>query len=345
MVRPGPGCAVWEITLRCNLNCMHCGSAAGKARSDELTTDEALQLCDDLKGIGCQGVAMMGGEPLLRKDWPSIAERVRKVGMDLSIITNGYKITETKFQRILDVNPELVTVSIDGGHAAVHDKIRGVPGAFKQVVSTLRRFVESGLPTGVITTVHKMNLGELPSIRKLLLGTGVAWQIQMATPYGRLTYDHVLSKEEYYSLALFIAATRKRYSKKELMIAGAHDMGYFSRVLPPLQVYPWQGCQAGISTLGIESNGNILGCLALPPEFVEGNIRERSLKEIWNDDAFSSYTRRVRRTDLGSECASCTYSKICKGGCSAVSHSMGGGLHRDPYCLRLIEEELKKNNS
>jgi MoaA/NifB/PqqE/SkfB family radical SAM enzyme len=121
---------------------------------------------------------MMGGEPLLRKDWPSIGERVREVGMDLSIITNGYKITESKFQRILDVNPELVTVSIDGGHAAVHDRIRGVPGSFKQVVATLRRFVESGLPTGVITTVHKMNLSELPTIRKFLLGTGVAWQIQ-----------------------------------------------------------------------------------------------------------------------------------------------------------------------
>ena len=84
--RPGPGCAVWEITLACNLNCIHCGSAAGKKRSDELSTDEALDLCQALKEIDCMGVALMGGEPLLRPDWVDISERVHELGMELSIM-------------------------------------------------------------------------------------------------------------------------------------------------------------------------------------------------------------------------------------------------------------------
>ena len=333
---------VWEITLGCNLKCIHCGSSAGKARDDELTTEEALQLCNDLKGIDCKGVALMGGEPLLRRDWPLIAKEVHDLGMDLSIITNGWLACDSKVTKHMrDLSPECVAVSLDGGQASVHDKIRGVPGSFDRARLAIEHFVSLGLPTSVITTVHKLNLRELKRIRRLLVGKGIAWQIQMATPFGRLTRDYVLSKEEYYSVAMFIISTRKLYSKKKLLIAGAHDMGYYSNILPEPQVLPWRGCQAGISTLGIQSNGNILGCLALPDSFIEGNIRSKPLSDIWYSPKSFCYSRYVKQKDLGGACVSCDFRKYCKGGCCAVSYSMGGGLHRDPYCLRVIEKELE----
>ncbi len=338
--RPGPGCAVWEITLRCNLNCIHCGSAAGKARPDELTTEESLDLCNQLKGIQCKGVAMMGGEPLTRPDWPIIAKHIKKLKMDLSIITNGFFQNPEIFDEIIDIKPELVSVSLDGGRAKTHDKIRGVSGSFERALSTINRFVDAGMPTSVITTVHKMNLSELKLIRNILLGKGIAWQIQMAAPFGRLTREYVLSPEEFYSVGMFIAASQKQFSNNKIMVAGAHDMGYYARLLPHLQVAPWRGCSAGIGTLGIQSNGNIQGCLALPDEFIEGNIRETPLKDIWESKEFSSYSRQVRQSDLGGACISCEHRAICKGGCSAVSHSMSGELHRDPYCLRKIEIDL-----
>ena len=338
---PGPGCAVWEITLACNLNCIHCGSAAGRKRDDELSTEEALQLCDDLKGIGCQGVALMGGEPLLRPDWVTLSERVHDRGMELSIITNGWLGQDDKVtQQIVDLSPECVTVSLDGGEASVHDMIRGVTSSFERATQAIDRYSSLGLPTSVITTVHKLNLKELTKIRDFLKGKGVAWQIQMATPHGRLERKHVLSQDEYYSVALFIAATRKLYSK-ELMVAGAHDMGYFSTILPELQVKTWQGCQAGMGTLGIQSNGNITGCLALPEQFIEGNIRDRPLSEIWYDEVSFRYSRYVNKSDMKAHCASCEFWSHCGGGCSAVSVTMGKGFHQNPYCVRYIEQSMK----
>ncbi|TET10565.1 MAG: radical SAM protein [Candidatus Thorarchaeota archaeon] len=338
---PGPGCAVWEITLACNLNCIHCGSAAGRKRDDELSTEEALQLCDDLKGIGCQGVALMGGEPLLRPDWVTISEKVHNLGMELSIITNGWLgLDDNVIQQIVELAPECVTVSLDGGESSVHDMIRGVEGSFDRATQAIDRFASLGLPTAVITTVHKLNLKELTKIRDYLKGKGVAWQIQMATPHGRLEQRHVLSQDEYYSVALFIAATRKLYSK-ELMVAGAHDMGYFSTILPDLQVKAWQGCQAGIGTLGIQSNGNITGCLALPEQFIEGNIRDRPLREIWYDKESFTFSRYVKMSDMKAHCARCELKKLCGGGCSAVSASMSRGFHQDPYCVRHIEQSMK----
>jgi radical SAM protein with 4Fe4S-binding SPASM domain len=340
MGRRGPGCAVWEITLKCNLKCLHCGSTAGKARSDELSTAEALQLCEDLKDIGCQGVALMGGEPLMRPDWQDIAVRVHELGMELSIITNGFALDKEVLRFIVEHQPESVAVSVDAGQASVHDRIRGVSGSFKRAQNAVNRLLNHGLATSVITTVSKLNLNELPAIRDWLLGKGIAWQIQMALPFGRLTQEHVLSKEEFYSLALFIASSQKHYQKKDLLVAGAHDMGYYARYLPDVQVNPWLGCQAGIVTLGIQSNGNILGCLALSDPFIEGNVRQRSLQDIWNDENSFSYARQVQKNDLGDNCKNCPFRSRCKGGCSAVSYSLTGKLHQGPYCLRIIEEEI-----
>ena len=322
---------------------MHCGSSAGKVRPDELNTEEALKLCKDLKRIRSLGVALMGGEPLLRPDWATIAERVHDLGMDVSIITNGWSVSSDDIiKRLVELKPECVSVSLDGATPDVHDAIRGVPGSFQRAVTAMDHLVNLGLPTSVITTVHKLNIAALPAIRDLLVGKGIAWQIQMATPFGRLAPQYVLSLDEYYSVGLFMASTLKKYPKKQLMVAGAHDMGYFSGVLPNLQVRPWQGCQAGITTLGIRSNGDVLGCLALSDSFVVGNVRTRSLLDMWYDEAAFSFSRRVTERDLGNACVRCNLRKRCKGGCSAVSYSTTGGLHRNPYCFREIERHYAR---
>ena len=87
-----PDCAVWEITLKCNLNCTHCGSTAGKIRKNELTTKEALTLSDQLAEIGTKMTSLMGGEPLLRKDWQQIGLRTLDNGMEIALVSNGILI-------------------------------------------------------------------------------------------------------------------------------------------------------------------------------------------------------------------------------------------------------------
>ena len=54
--------AVWEITLACDLACRHCGSRAGRDRPDELTTEECLDLVDQMAALGVKEVSLIGGE-------------------------------------------------------------------------------------------------------------------------------------------------------------------------------------------------------------------------------------------------------------------------------------------
>ena len=336
-----PVSVIWEITLKCNMHCIHCGSSAGKARVDELSTKEALDVCKELNQLGTGLVTLIGGEPFLRKDWYRIAQEIRDYNMDVTFISNGFTIDEDIVTKLRKLNPYAVAISLDGAVAETHDSIRGLKGSFDKCLSGLKILKNADLPISIITTLHKRNVKELAKIREMILGKGVAWQIQMAGPTGRFPKKLLLSEEEFYSVAMFISSSRNQYSTKELPIMGAHNFGYHSHILGNIMISPtWRGCSAGISTIGITSDGGIKGCLSLPDEFIEDNIRNRSLTDIWNSPKFASYNRNFKKDDLKGECSNCKYGKSCKGGCSTVSSTLSGELHNNPYCFHLIEQKM-----
>ena len=335
-----PNIVVWEITLKCNLNCLHCGSSAGNIRSDELTTNESLQLCHDLSDIGFKGIGLMGGEIFLRKDWKQISKEIKKVGIKLSIITNGFFKPDKLVSELVDLGADCVMVGMDGSSAETQDKIRRVAGSFDKAWKFIRAAKKAGLVIGIITTVHKLNLEELPKIRDLVLEEEVDWQIQPATPIGRFPINLALTPEEFYTVGLFIHSIQKEHTNKDFTIVGAHNFGFHSSVIPPLSYYPeWKGCYAGKTVLGIQSNGDVKGCLAMPDDFIEGNIRKRNIKDIWNDPNSFAYNRKFTIDQIGENCKGCEFGKSCKGGCTTMSATLTGKLHNDPLCFRRFEKQ------
>jgi radical SAM protein with 4Fe4S-binding SPASM domain len=332
---------VWETTLRCNLKCIHCGSSAGTARPNELTTDEGMKLIRDLAEINAREICFMGGEPFLRKNWYELAREVRALGMKFLVISNGFIVDEKIISKLVTLEPYAVSASLDGGTAKTHDHIRGVKGSFKKVMNYISLSKKANLPTTVITTVSKLNYKELPLIRDFLLNKSIAWQIQVCAPEGRFPQKLTLSKEEYYAVGAFIASMQKIYSRKELPVIGAHCFGYRSDFIPCLGLYPkFIGCQAGITILSIKSNGDVIGCLSTPEEYIEGNIRKRSIIDIWNDPDAFAYNRKFKKEDLGENCSDCRYGESCKGGCMGMSTALTGKPHNDPYCFYKIEKNL-----
>jgi len=330
-----------ELTLKCNMRCIHCGSAAGDLRKKELSSEEWMRFCEDASDLGCKIINLLGGEPLVRKEWYEISQNINDIGMRVSMITNGYNINDETISKLRAVHPYTVAISIDGAKPETHDSIRQVKGSFERCRQALISLGDAGIPTTVITTVHKLNFKELPAMRDFLVGRGIAWQIQMADSMGRFPKQLHLSFDEFYSVALFIATTRFQYSVKEMPVTGAHCIGYNSHVLPSVTMSSrWKGCQAGISVLGIESDGSVKGCLSLPREFTEGNVRERSIAEIWGDPGSFGYNRKFETASLKEGCVECKYGRTCKGGCLSVSLSEAGKAHSDPYCLYRLEKEM-----
>ncbi|MDR2431736.1 MAG: radical SAM protein [Candidatus Margulisbacteria bacterium] len=340
-----PDCAVWELTLLCNFKCLHCGGSAGLSRKNELTFAEMTKVAEDLKKIEFQRVSLIGGETFLRKDWYEIAKMIVDTGLGITYVTNGslFPNNEKLVKQVIDTKPSVIGFSLDGGKAETHDYIRGYKGAFAKLWQSLALFDDEGLSLSVITAVNKFNVKELPLIRDLILGKGIAWQIQICSNNGkRFDKNYFLSKDEYLYVAKFIHQSVKEYTTDELPIAGADDLGYFSEKYPfcTINYNCWDGCKAGRSNLGIQSNGNIKGCDSLPDEYIEGNVRERSLYDIWTDPKSFAYTRNFDKSRLKGCCAKCRYGVVCKGGCVDIAHSISGHAFENSYCLYANENNL-----
>ncbi|MEW6069639.1 MAG: radical SAM protein [Candidatus Thermoplasmatota archaeon] len=330
-------CAVWEFTLSCNLKCSHCGSSAGEARPNELDTQECFNLCEELATLGCDCVALMGGEPFLRKDWLSVAQCIKDLGMNLNFVSNGL-ILDRYINELSKLEPQVVGISIDGLENT-HDKIRGVKGSFKKAIDSMELLRKNGIQITVITTVSKINFNELEQMKELIYKKGVNWQIQVAMPFGNFKREYMLSKEEFYAVAMFIAAQRIKTLFDDLPVVGAHCFGYYSKILPGC--YHWEGCTAGISSIGITSDGGIVGCLSMGNDrFIEGNVRERRLEKIWFGENSFGYNRKFGKSMLGPNCRDCKYGTKCKGGCNSISYTVTNKFHNDPYCFYKIEKEI-----
>lgn len=275
---------------------------------------------------------MMGGEPLLRDDYYKVGRCIKNLGMNVNFVSNGI-LVDDHIDRIASLDPKVVGISLDGMRES-HERIRG-PDTWERTVRSAHALREAGIQTTIITTVSKINFKDLPNIKDLIIGKGINWQLQTAMPFGNFRREEMLSREEYYAVALFIAKQRIQNRFESLPVVGAHCFGYHSKILP---MSAWKGCSAGKSSVGITSNGGIVGCLSMGNDrFIEGNTRQTSLKEVWENPSSFSYNREFRPEDLGENCSDCRYGVKCQGGCNSVSYTLTGKFHNNPYCFSSIE--------
>jgi len=337
-----PRTCVWEITSRCNLRCIHCASDLGptESRGNELTTERALHLIEELADLGCEYVALSGGEPLLRSDWPQIAKRLNSLNVAVGMISNGLLITESVVETLVENGVSILAVSMDGLRAT-HDFIRARPGSFDAAVRALRLAADAGLRIHAITHVNRMNRGELDALNVELENLGVrTWLVQLSAPMGRMSErrDLVLDASELHPFAQWLSAIKE---KSRMYIAVGDNVGYYTELEPLLRRkdadHPlsfWCGCSAGFLTIGIEANGNVKGCLSLQSEqFIEGNVLERPLREIWERPGAFAYTRSFEPSQLRGKCKGCDYGEACRGGCTFMSVALTGYPHGNPHCL------------
>ncbi len=334
--------AVWELTLKCNLACSHCGSRAGDRRDDELSLAEALDLVQQLADLGITEVTIEGGEAFLRKDWHLIARAIVDAGMVCSMTTGGYGLSLETARRIKDAGIAQVSVSVDG-IGATHDRIRGRVGSFESCFRTFAHLRELGLYFSANTQINRLSAPELPELYERLRDAGVrAWQLQLTSPMGNGA-DNIwllLQPAELNDLFHVLARVTSRASAEgKLAAAPGNNIGYYGPYDETLWKSTgettWIGCQAGISTLGIHANGEIKACPTLPSEYVGGNIRTKPLIEIveTRELMFNEHAGTARGTDhMWGFCGTCKYAPVCRGGCSQMATVVLGRRGNNPMC-------------
>ena len=347
--------AVWEITLACDLKCHHCGSRAGKARPRELSTEECLDLIDQLAAMGCREVNLIGGEAYLRRDWLELIRAIRAHGMVCAIQTGARNLTPRRIDRAVEAGLQSVGVSIDG-LAEVHDRQRGVPGSFDKAMQALRELRRRGIPTQVNTQLNRLSVPDLRGLLGLLRDAGVnAWRFQLTVAMGRAAdqHDWLLQPFEIPDVLDLCAELAEEGNAHGVSVLGGNNIGYYGphheqlRALAPRLQGQLMGCGAGRFTLGVEADGAIKGCPSLPTgPYTGGNIRDLSLEQIWEHTDALSVRRHVRREDLWGFCRTCYYADVCQAGCTWTSHVLFGRPGNNPYCSyrarRLAEQGIRE---
>jgi radical SAM protein with 4Fe4S-binding SPASM domain len=331
-----------ELTLKCNLRCLHCGSTAGKSRKQELSTNKWQEVMTALAQLGCKEVCLLGGEPLLVKDWHHIAEKVGEVGMDLVLITNGWLITPDIIDRLKSLKTlDRIGVSLDGATAETHDRIRGRAGSFERAFRALFELRDAGFEVGAITAVSKLNLPELVVMREMLVNQDITWQLQTVAAHGaRWNSEWNLTPVQHYQVAEFISISREHFGVSALPISGSHGFGYNSTRLNNYAELPnWPGCSGGIASLGITSSGDVKPCLSQPDTQIVGNLGYETLREIWEDDSRFSRTREFSLDCLKGFCRECKHATVCRAGCPNLPLSVTGSDADNPFCLYRMESE------
>jgi radical SAM protein with 4Fe4S-binding SPASM domain len=330
---------VWEITLRCDLACRHCGSRAGHARSDELYTEECLDLVRQMAELDVKEVTLIGGEAYLRDDWTEIVRAVKAHGMSCTMTSGGRGLTEERAREAKAAGLESVSISVDGLEAT-HDRLRGVEGSFRSAFQAFENLTRAGIRVACNTQINRLTMPELPQLLELIAAAGIhSWQIQLTVPMGRAADEPEVLLQPYDLLELFPLLARLKGRMQELGVRlwPGNNIGYFGPYESLFKGGMPRGhmasCGAGRSTLGIEADGAIKGCPSLPTEaWTGGNIRDASLRDIWERAGALRYTRDRTVDDLWGYCRTCYYAEDCRAGCTWTSFVIFGRAGNNPYC-------------
>ena len=330
---------VWELTLACDLACRHCGSRAGKARPDELSTEQCLDLVRQLAELDVKEVSLIGGEAYLRDDWIAVIEAITRLGMLANLTTGGRGLTLERARAARRAGLKDASVSIDGLEVC-HDRLRGVSGSFRAAVDAMDNLRTAGISVANNTQINRLTLPDLPGELEVLLAHGSrAWQLHLTVPMGRAVDEPDVLLQPYDLLELFplLPRLKARAEQAGMRIWRGNSLGYFGPYEAELSAWlPDQharGCGAGRNVLGIEADGTVKGCPSLTTDkWASGNLRDASLKDIWERGGPIRYTRDRTVDDLWGYCRDCYYNDTCRAGCTWMSDTLLGRPGNNPFC-------------
>ena len=288
------------MTRRCNLKCIHCYSnSADIDYPDELTTDEAKAMIDDLAAFGSPVLLFSGGEPLMRPDLPELAQYATEKGMRAVISTNGTLITKDIAAKLKKIGLSYVGVSLDGLQKT-HDRFRGSKGAFEKAIEGIRNCREAGIKVGLRFTVNKHNLADVPDMFDLMRQEKIERMCFYHLVYtgrgSKLREEDLTHDESRRLLDLIADKTKEMFDDglaPEILTVDNHADGPYlylkmkskdparaAEILELLEMN--EGNSTGVGIGCVSWDGEVY-----PDQFWRnrplGNVRNRPFSEIWTD--------------------------------------------------------------
>jgi radical SAM protein with 4Fe4S-binding SPASM domain len=336
-----PAHPVWEMTAACNLRCIHCHASGGRPADDELTTQEAKRLLEQLAEVNAfRMMAFTGGEPLVRHDLFELLAYSQALGFTNTMATNATLVDDAVARRLRRYGVVIAAVSLDGFDAATHDRVRNQSGAFNAALRGMCALREAGILLHINITAMEYNMQQMEPLMDLVdeLGAGILLMYQLvAVGRGRGIAEATLDLGANERLIRFMAQAQRTTRAIMEPVAGPQywpfllqRAGIRGGPLLRLAETVFHGCSAGRGFVYIKPNGEVWPC-----PFIEvscGNVRQTPFPAIW---AASPTLKdlRERESRLRGRCGECVYRRLC-GGCRGRAWATTGDyLAEDPSCF------------
>ena len=372
MTYPAPRLVFWETTAGCNLKCIHCRriTIADQLTPQDLSTQEAFKMVDEIAATGKPVFVLSGGEPLFRPDILDIARYATDAGLPVALATNGTMVDDAMAAKIKASGVQRVSISFDGADAATHDAFRGIEGSFEAAIKGFRALRNVGIPVQINTTVAKHNQSQLNDVLTMAKDLdAIGLHLFLLVPVGcgvEIAEDQMVSAADYENILNWLYDMEQK--ETEIQFKATCAPHYF-RVMRQRKA---EERRAGVvvSNGNGHSHGNGHGASSMPASYdrqvnghphmhaatkgclagtgvifvshrgeifpcgylpIEaGNVRDEAFGDIWQD---SPLLAEMRDPDLlGGKCGICQFKHLCSG-CRARAYGTGGDyLAEEPFC-------------
>jgi len=306
----------FEITARCNNNCLHCyiNLPAGdkKAIEAELSFNQIKEIVDEAVSLGALWCLLTGGEPLLRKDFADIFLYLKKKGLLISVFTNATLLNREHIRLFKRYPPRDIEVTVYGITQATYERVTRVSGSHATFNAGLNRLLDNHLNVRLKAMALRSNLTEFQKIARFCHEkTGDSFRFD---PFLHLRYDGDPQRNQ--------EIIAERLSPAEIVALESEDPRRFQALqkdcgklpeadLPDDKRDQLFSCGTGIHSFSVSSNGLFRLCPALWHPDCVYDLKVKSLSDAWNHFAPRVRNMRAGRKDFSEQCGRCALINLC----------------------------------
>lgn len=300
-----PYLALLELTHTCNLDCVMCYNVP--LAQPELTTTEWLDALEQMAAAGTLRLTLSGGEILTRRDFFTIAHHARMLGFALDLKTNATLITPEIADRMADLQPVQVDISLLGATDSTFDAVAGSKHTFTRVLRGVQLLQQRGVAVKLNTLLLNLNVHERSQMVDLAHTLGVEYKhvvkISSADDGGNKAGEQQLAAQ----------------AISEVLTANQADF----RVRVPTA--DTRTCKVGLSSFLVSPYGEVYPCQEL--RISAGNLRRQSFQTIWQQAPIFQELRSRHTYANFPECRVCPINAYCIGRCSGLAWKRSGDLY------------------
>lgn len=302
-----------ELLPLCNMSCNMCYVRLSKSEMEQQgkmrTLDEWRMLANQMKENGVLFLLLTGGEPLLYPDFKELYLYLQKIGMILTINTNGTLI-DKKWAEFFGKNPpRRINVTLYGTNEETYSSLCHHPGGLKKTIEAIRLLREQKVDVKINGSLVKANCSDIDKITELARSLGVPIKIDtymypvtrersnIFNEHIRLSPQDAADAKLHFTKNILTSEQFKKYTQKTLHLVKNTPVG---------QAIPRSvECRAGKSSFAINWCGEMRPCILLITPSIS----------VFEHDFTYAWKYIVKETDkirLSAKCNQCSFRKVCQ---------------------------------